>query len=82
MSLYINEDDYDWDEEYPRKKAKARSKEKYMVCEGCEHPLFDYVNICPFCKAYRFSKDTSRVKAALENFKANFKEILDRETWY
>lgn len=80
MSLYINEGDYDWDEERPRKKTKRKAK--YMVCEGCEHPLFDYVDICPFCKAYRFSKDPSRIKIALDHFKANFREILDQETWH
>ena len=80
MSLYLNEGDYDWDDEYPRKKSK--SKAKYVVCESCERPLFDYVYLCPFCKGYRFSGDSARVKVALEKFKANFREMLDQEIWY
>jgi RNA polymerase subunit RPABC4/transcription elongation factor Spt4 len=65
------------DEHYVRKKAKSLSK--YKVCEGCEQLLFDHMYVCPFCKAYRFTKDRARVSVAYDYFRSHYEEMVDQE---
>ena len=67
------------DEYYVRKKRKRRPLSTYKVCEGCEHILFKELDICPFCKAYRFTTDKQRILDAYEYFKAHYKEMIDWE---
>lgn len=76
-------DDFSFEEdgyEEFRPKKKLAKLAFYKVCEGCEQILFDYVHICPFCKAYRFSKNMRRVIASYDNFRKNYKDMIDLES--